>query len=59
VTGGMASTSTAVVTDIGALDLGRYIRPGDMVLWGQACAEPLTLTELLAAQRGRRPAGAL
>jgi acetyl-CoA hydrolase len=35
------------------LDLGRYIRPGDTVAWGQACAEPLTLTELLADQRAR------
>jgi acyl-CoA hydrolase len=35
-----------------ALDLTRYIRPGDTVAWGQACAEPLTLTEALAAQRG-------
>jgi acyl-CoA hydrolase len=36
-----------------ALDLTRYIRPGDTVAWGQACAEPLTLTETLAAQRAR------
>jgi acyl-CoA hydrolase len=36
-----------------ALDLTRYIRPGDAVAWGQACAEPLTLTETLAAQRSR------
>jgi acyl-CoA hydrolase len=35
-----------------ALDLTRHIRPGDTVAWGQACAEPLTLTEALVAQRG-------
>jgi len=39
--------------DAVALDLTRYIRPGDMVVWGQACAEPVTLTTALAAQRGR------
>ncbi|MFE2996914.1 acetyl-CoA hydrolase/transferase family protein [Nocardia sp. NPDC059246] len=33
------------------LDLGRYIRAGDMVAWGQACAEPLTLTGQLMRQR--------
>ena len=36
---------------LGSLDLTRYIRPGDLVVWGQACAEPLTLTEALASQR--------
>lgn len=36
-----------------ALDLTRFIRPGDTVAWGQGCAEPLTLTEALAAQRSR------
>jgi acyl-CoA hydrolase len=44
---------TTVLGDIGALDLARYIQPGDMVVWGQACAEPVTLTAALAAQRGR------
>jgi acyl-CoA hydrolase len=33
------------------LDLAEFIRPGDAVVVGQACAEPLTLTEALAAQR--------
>jgi acyl-CoA hydrolase len=33
------------------LDLARWVRPGDTVIWGQACAEPLTLTEALFAQR--------
>ncbi|MFD5257365.1 acetyl-CoA hydrolase/transferase family protein [Streptomyces bobili] len=35
----------------GALDLSRYIREGDTVVWGQACAEPRTLTERLMRQR--------
>src|SRR5690348_6828426 len=33
------------------LEFARFIRPGDAVVVGQACAEPLTLTEALAAQR--------
>jgi acetyl-CoA hydrolase len=32
------------------LDLRTYIRPGDLVVWGQACAEPTTLTEMLVRQ---------
>ena len=36
-----------------ALDLSRYLRPGDRVVWGQGCAEPQTLTELLVRQRHR------
>lgn len=32
-------------------DLARFIRPGDGVIVGQACAEPQTLVEALAAQR--------
>jgi acetyl-CoA hydrolase len=35
------------------LDLTHYIRPGDTVTWGQACAEPATLTELLVQQADR------
>ncbi len=35
------------------LDLSEFVRPGDTVTWGQACAEPQTLTEALVAQRGR------
>lgn len=34
-----------------ALRLSDYIRPGDLVAWGQASAEPTTLTEALIAQR--------
>ena len=32
-------------------DLSGLIRPGDGILWGQACAEPQTLVEALVAQR--------
>ena len=38
-----------------AVDLSEFIRPGDGVLWGQACSEPLTLTEAFVAQRERYP----
>lgn len=41
------------VSRVEDLDLRRYVRPGDTVVWGQACAEPLTLTEALVAQRAR------
>ena len=34
-------------------DLASVIRPGDALLWGQACAEPQTLIEALVAQRAR------
>lgn len=37
------------------IDLAEFIRPGDGVVWGQACAEPLTLTEAFVAQRERYP----
>src|SRR6185503_6773257 len=33
------------------VDLGSLLRPGDGVLWGQACAEPQTLVEAFVAQR--------
>jgi acetyl-CoA hydrolase len=32
------------------IDLTAHIRPGDTLVWGQACAEPLTLTEAVMAQ---------
>lgn len=32
-------------------DLSPWIQPGDTVIWGQATAEPLTLTRALVAQR--------
>jgi acyl-CoA hydrolase len=33
------------------VDLNSVIRPGDGILWGQACAEPQTLVEALVSQR--------
>lgn len=33
-----------------ALDLTQYLRAGDALIWGQACAEPTTLLEKLQAQ---------
>ncbi len=33
------------------MELARHIRPGDGVVFGQACAEPQMLTEALVAQR--------
>ena len=35
------------------VDLGSVIRPGDGIVWGQACAEPQTLVEILVSQRAR------
>jgi len=36
---------------IARVELARWIRPGDGVVFGQACAEPQTLVEALVAQR--------
>ncbi|HEY9530670.1 MAG TPA: acetyl-CoA hydrolase/transferase C-terminal domain-containing protein [Burkholderiales bacterium] len=33
------------------VDLASLIRPGDGILWGQACAEPQTLVEALVGER--------
>jgi len=33
------------------VDLASVVRPGDGIIWGQACAEPQTLVEALVAQR--------
>ena len=33
------------------VDLASVIRPGDGIIWGQACAEPQTLLEALVSQR--------
>ena len=38
------------VRDAGGLDLRPYVRPGDRIVWGQACGEPTTLVEALIAQ---------
>src|SRR5438552_13233456 len=35
-----------------SVDLSSVVRPGDGLVWGQACAEPQTLVEALVAQRG-------
>jgi acetyl-CoA hydrolase len=35
------------------VDLASVIRPGDAIMWGQACAEPQTLLEALVSQRSR------
>jgi acyl-CoA hydrolase len=42
-----------VVTDAAGLDLARFLRPGDRIVWGQACGEPSTLVEALIAQAPR------
>ena len=39
-----------VVTDASGLTCGAYLRPGDHIVWGQACGEPTTLVEALIAQ---------
>ncbi len=44
---------TLEIADAASLDLGRHIRPGDLVAWGQGCAEPLILTQALADQRAQ------
>jgi len=36
--------------DAGGLDLSRYLRWGDRIVFGQACGEPTTLVEALIAQ---------
>jgi acyl-CoA hydrolase len=36
-------------------DLASVIRPGDGLVWGQACAEPQTLVEAVVAQRAAFP----
>ena len=44
-----------VELSLDALDLDRWIRPGDGVVWGQACAEPVVLVDALlgAGDRAR------
>ncbi|MBH0776727.1 hypothetical protein [Nocardia bovistercoris] len=32
------------VHNAGELEQARWIRPGNLVAWGQACAEPLAMT---------------
>jgi acyl-CoA hydrolase len=39
-----------VATNASGLDLRAYLRPGDHIVWGQACGEPTALIEALIAQ---------
>ncbi|MFT3968298.1 MAG: acetyl-CoA hydrolase, partial [Sphingobium sp.] len=39
-----------VTTDLANLDLGRYLKAGDRIVFGQACGEPTTLVKALVAQ---------
>jgi acyl-CoA hydrolase len=39
-----------LTTDPARLELRRFLRPGDRIVWGQACGEPTTLVEALLAQ---------
>lgn len=39
-----------VKTDAAGLDLGKFLKRGDRIVWGQACGEPQTLVEALIAQ---------
>jgi acyl-CoA hydrolase len=39
-----------VSTDADRLDLAAFLRPGDRIVWGQACGEPTTLVEALIQQ---------
>jgi acyl-CoA hydrolase len=39
-----------VNTDAAGLDLSQFLRPGDRIVWSQACGEPTTLVEALIAQ---------
>jgi acyl-CoA hydrolase len=39
-----------VSTDAKGLDLRAFLRPGDRIVWGQACGEPTTLVEALIEQ---------
>jgi len=36
---------------VSSVTLSSFIRPGDGLIWGQACAEPQTLVEAVVAQR--------
>jgi acyl-CoA hydrolase len=40
----------SISTDAQGLQLGAYLRPGDHIVWGQACGEPTTLVEALIGQ---------
>jgi acyl-CoA hydrolase len=40
----------AVTTDATRLQLREFLRPGDRIVWSQACGEPTTLVEALIAE---------
>ena len=44
-----------VTGSVRGLDFREFVRPGDGVLWGQACAEPVTLVTRLLEQRHELP----
>jgi acyl-CoA hydrolase len=43
---------TMRVETLEGLDLARYVRAGDGIVFGQGCGEPVSLTEKLVQQRG-------
>jgi len=45
------AAAEAALPPMAALDLARWIRPGDTLMWGQSSAEPVTLVRAYAAQR--------
>lgn len=47
----MAGVMSPKAVRVPDLDFRDVIRPGDFVVWGQSCAEPVTLTERLLDQR--------
>jgi acyl-CoA hydrolase len=42
----------SVTIEPAQLDLAKYLKRGDRIVWGQACGEPQTLIEALIAQAG-------
>ncbi len=44
-----------IATDAANLDLSQWVRPGDHIVWGQACGEPSTLIEALIEQAAGIP----
>ena len=42
----------SMVTDAAGLDLGKFLKRGDRIVWGQACGEPQAIIEALIAQAG-------
>jgi acyl-CoA hydrolase len=42
--------SGPVILSAERLELGRFVSPGDGIVWGQACAEPVVLVDALVSQ---------